>query len=210
MLKTRLNLLAALVLGLLVGLLAPVPAHAGWPFRMLLAWSVTSAAFCVPVLRRIHRLDAEQTRARYATEEGDRTETDLIVVLASVASLVAIAVMLAGGRDNPQSEQLTDAVLTVIGVAASWGAIHTIYTLRYARHYVVNEPGCIDFNSDEEPRLSDFAYLAFTLGMTYQVSDTALKTPAVRSLVLRHTLLSYLFGTVIVASTLNLVVGLAG
>ena len=59
------------------------------------------------------------------------------------------------------------------------------------------------------PRLSDFAYLSFTLGMTYQVSDTDLKTPAVRRLVLRHTLLSYLFGTVIVAATINLVVGLA-
>lgn len=204
------NLLGALVIGLLVGLLAPVPAHAGWPFRILLAWTVTSLAFCLPVLRRAHRLDAAATRARFAGEEGDRTETDLIVVLASVASLVAVAVMLVGGRDNPAREQLIDASLTLAGVAASWGAIHTVYTLRYARHYIVNEPGCIDFNSDAEPRLSDFAYLAFTLGMTYQVSDTALKTPAVRSLVLRHTLLSYLFGTVIVASTINLVVGLAG
>jgi len=69
--------------------------------------------------------------------------------------------------------------------------------------------GFIDFNGDGAPRLSDFAYLAFTLGMTYQVSDTDLRTPEVRRLVLRHTLLSYVFGTVIVAATINLVVGLA-
>lgn len=57
--------------------------------------------------------------------------------------------------------------------------------------------------------MSDFAYLAFTLGMTYQVSDTDLKTARLRRIVLFHTLLSYLFGTVIVAATINLVAGLA-
>ncbi|MEO7423351.1 MAG: DUF1345 domain-containing protein [Ornithinibacter sp.] len=67
----------------------------------------------------------------------------------------------------------------------------------------------MDFNTDQPPRPSDFVYLSFTLGMTYQVSDTALGTPRTRSLVLGHTVLSYIFGTVVVATTINLVVGLA-
>jgi uncharacterized membrane protein len=61
----------------------------------------------------------------------------------------------------------------------------------------------------ETETMADFAYLSFTLGMTYQVSDTALRTEAVRHLVLRHTLRSYVFGTVTVTATINLVVGLA-
>ena len=44
--------------------------------------------------------------------------------------------------------------------------------------------------------------------MTYQVSDTDVSSTAIRSVVLRHCLLSYLFGTVILAATVNLVAGL--
>jgi uncharacterized membrane protein len=50
--------------------------------------------------------------------------------------------------------------------------------------------------------------LAFTIGMTFQVSDTDLTTKEVRRTALHHAMLSYLFGTVIVATTINLVAGL--
>ncbi|MDQ1394509.1 MAG: hypothetical protein QOF30_3486, partial [Acidimicrobiaceae bacterium] len=53
-----------------------------------------------------------------------------------------------------------------------------------------------------------FAYLAFTIGMTYQVSDTNLTSQEIRRTALRHGLLSYLFGTVIIAATINLAAGL--
>jgi uncharacterized membrane protein len=58
------------------------------------------------------------------------------------------------------------------------------------------------------PSYADFAYLAFTIGMTYQVSDTALRTTAMRKVALRHALLSYLFGAVILAAMINVVAGL--
>lgn len=89
--------------------------------------------------------------------------------------------------------------------------IHTVYTVRYARHYVNAQPGCITFgDSKDEPQMSDFAYLSFCLGMTFQVSDQTMNTPEVRKIVFFHTLLSYVLGTGIVATTINLVAGLAG
>jgi uncharacterized membrane protein len=66
----------------------------------------------------------------------------------------------------------------------------------------------VDFNQKERPQYSDFAYLSFTLGMTYQVSDTDISNKAIRATVLRHTLLSFVFGAVILATTVNLVAGL--
>ena len=66
----------------------------------------------------------------------------------------------------------------------------------------------MQFNTSEPPRFSDFAYLAFTLGMTFQVSDTNFQTNTFRKVALGHSLLSYLFGTVIVAATVNLIVSL--
>jgi uncharacterized membrane protein len=44
--------------------------------------------------------------------------------------------------------------------------------------------------------------------MTYQVSDTTLRDRRFRRAVLNHALLSYLFGVVIVATSINLIAGL--
>lgn len=207
--RTRLHLAVAGVLLVAAGLLVPLPPGAQWPAHLLVGWVVGALAFCVPTLGLVHRLDSPATASLFDGAEGGRTETDVIVVIAACASLAATGLMLAGGGSGTASSRVFEGVLTVLAVGAGWVAVHTVYTLRYARHYLVTEPGCIDFNSDDDPRLSDFAYLSFTLGMTYQVSDTDLKTPQVRRLVLRHTVLSYVFGTVIVAATINLVVGLA-
>nr|WP_205629293.1 DUF1345 domain-containing protein [Jiangella muralis] len=61
-------------------------------------------------------------------------------------------------------------------------------------------------NTHDPPCYRDFRYFSYNLGMTYQVSDTAVTSTAVRSVVLRHCLLSYAFGAMILATTINLVV----
>lgn len=48
------------------------------------------------------------------------------------------------------------------------------------------------------------------LGESFQVSDQTMNTAEVRKIVFFHTLLSYVLGTGIVATTINLVAGLAG
>ena len=87
--------------------------------------------------------------------------------------------------------------------------VHTVFTLRYARLYYTGTDGGVDFHQDDPPRDGDFAHLGFTIGMTFQVSDTDLTTTKVRVTALRHALLSYLFGAVILAATINLIAGLA-
>jgi uncharacterized membrane protein len=74
--------------------------------------------------------------------------------------------------------------------------------------YYEGAEGGVNFHQDEPPSYRDFAYLALTLGMTFQVSDTDLRTTAIRATALRHALLSYVFGTVILAATINLIAGL--
>ncbi|MDR6438371.1 putative membrane protein [Paenarthrobacter nicotinovorans] len=97
----------------------------------------------------------------------------------------------------------------------SWMLVQTLFTLRYAELYYSRDAhaggsvGGISFNQDRPPQYTDFAYLATSLGMTYQVSDTNLGNHSIRLEALKHSLLSYLFGTVILAVTINLVIGLA-
>jgi hypothetical protein len=72
-------------------------------------------------------------------------------------------------------------------------------------------PGGIAFGTEDgqqHPGYRDFAYVAFTIGMCYQVSDTTLRDPQIRRTVLAHAILSYVFGVVIVAGSVNLISGL--
>ena len=84
-----------------------------------------------------------------------------------------------------------------------------MFLLRYARIYDSPPDGGIEF-AGEPPDYGDFAYLALTIGMTFQVSDTDLSAKRVRRVALHHAPLSYLFGTVIVAITVSSVAGLLG
>ena len=86
--------------------------------------------------------------------------------------------------------------------------MHTVFALRYAHEYYTDPVGGIDFKTrDERPDYLDFAYVAFTVGMTFQVSDTDVQARRIRRTVLRHALLSYLFGAVILAVVVNVIAG---
>ena len=94
-------------------------------------------------------------------------------------------------------------------MAVSWGVVHTTYALKYARLYYRGPNGGVDFHDPVEPAYKDFAYLAFTVGMTFQVSDTEINAREIRATILKQALLSYLFGAVILAVTINLLAGLS-
>lgn len=96
-----------------------------------------------------------------------------------------------------------------MSIVISWAAVHMLYALRYAAMYYSDPEGGIDFNSKDQPRFSDFLYLAFTLGMTYQVADTDLTTAAFRRVILGHAVLSFIFGTTIIATTINFIASLS-
>jgi uncharacterized membrane protein len=89
--------------------------------------------------------------------------------------------------------------------------VHTVFALRYAHQFYAPEvDGHIDFKSgpDYEPDYGDFGYVAFTIGMTFQVSDTDVGSRLTRRTVLTHALLAYLFGAVIVALMVNVIAAL--
>jgi len=98
--------------------------------------------------------------------------------------------------------------LAIASILLAWGVVHTVYGLRYAKLFYDGTPGGIDFNGDDQPAYRDFAYLAITIGMTFQVSDTDLASPQIRYAALQHALLSYVYGALIIATTINLVAGL--
>jgi uncharacterized membrane protein len=122
---------------------------------------------------------------------------------------VGFALSLAGRETGAERVLLVGfAFLTVV---VSWTVINTVFTLRYAHLHIRSKLQGIDFGTpavDTLPSYRDFAYVAFTIGMTYQVSDTTVRDPLIRGTVLPHAMLAYLFGVVIVAGGINLIAGL--
>ena len=171
-------------------------------------WDGSAVVYLTWMWATIWRLDAGQTETRAVTEDPGQVIADVMLLSASVISLVTVVIVLIDAGNSTGATKDLLAGLGIVSVVLAWGMVHTVFTLRYARLYYGRPKGGIEFNQDEPPRYSDFAYLAFTVGMTFQVSDTNLKTEQIRATVLRQGLLSYLFGTVIIATTINLIAGL--
>jgi uncharacterized membrane protein len=182
---------------------------APWQFAALTGWATMAAAFVLWVWITVWPLGGDDTSRLATREDSSRPASDLVLTSAAVASLVGVAFALVKAAKAHGLGKGALIALALITVLASWAAVHTVFTLRYAREYYDGEDGGVDFNEpDHSPDYQDFAYVAFTVGMTFQVSDTNITSHAMRNTVLRHALLSYLFGAVIVAMAINVVAGL--
>jgi uncharacterized membrane protein len=187
---------------------AAVGVSVGWPYAPAAGWIVSAIIYLVTTWALIARMNAEQTRdhaCRPHEQDATRSWSHAIMLLASLASLAGVGYLLMA---ESSKGNLVAAAVGILSVAASWFAVHTVFTLRYARLYYTGGGNGIDFHQDP-PTYADFAYLAFTIGMTYQVSDTDLNARNIRATALGQAMLSFLLGAIILAVTINLVAGLA-
>jgi uncharacterized membrane protein len=181
-----------------------------WGLAVVAGWDAAALTFLLCIWPIILRADGAHA-ARLATREDEtRGTAALLLVAASLASLLGVVFALdLAGRESGSLRVLLIgfAVLTVL---VSWTVVNTVYTLRYADlHYRSREAG-IGFGDPDgqRPTYRDFAYVAFTIGMCYQVSDTTVGDRRIWGTVLSHAFLSYVFGVVIVAGSVNLIAGL--
>ena len=201
---------------LVAGVLAAVAVGATrqeWHYSPAVGWIAAAGIYLVWTWLVVLPLDADQTaehvRQRY--EDGTPGLSHLIVLIASVASLGGVGYLLAA--EAGPARHIGEALIGILSVIAAWFAIHTTFMLRYAQlYYHGGVAGTVDFNQPDHYRPSylDFAYLAFTIGMTYQVSDTNITSRQMRGAVLAQAMVSFLLGAVVLASTINLVLELAG
>jgi uncharacterized membrane protein len=201
---TRVSMAA--VAGVCAGALVALPGR--WQIGTLAGWDVAAGVYVVWTWATIWYRDPAATARLALREDPGRATADGLLLIASVASVLAVALAIVAGRAGGSGTRDLRAALAVASVALSWSVVQTVFISHYARLYYSPPAGGIDFNQQSPPRYSDFAYLAFTVGMTFQVSDTSLQTAALRATALRQALLSYLLGAVILATTINLVAGL--
>lgn len=137
-----------------------------------------------------------------------------IVLVAVCISVFGTLILTYAGTESPKNKVI-HTIISLSPVMLSWFLLHTIFTVRYAHLYhdhnklnTGSEIGGLDFPTDEEPDYLDFAYFSFVIGMTFQVSDVTVSSRAIRRFVLMHSLISFIFNTIIVALTINTLAGL--
>lgn len=177
------------------------------PLSFLAGVLIMAGTFVFSSLLVLWPMSSEQTEDNAGREDFNPFLEEALVVIVALAALVGIVVILVTGNTGARNAA---ALLGLLGVFLTWGMLHLMYTTRYAHMYYSHPIGGIDFNDQIQPRYVDFMYFSYNLGMTYQVSDNNVSTTAIRSVVLRHCLLSYVFGTVVLAATINLVLGVVG
>ena len=183
-----------------------------WELAVVGGWDAAATVFLATVWPVIIRADGRQTQLIAAREDQTRSSATVLLLGASVASLLGVGFALTAAGRETGAERVLFIAAAVLTVVLSWTLVNTVYTLRYAHLQLGTTADGIAFGDsngpEPPPTYRDFAYVAFTIGMTYQVSDTMVRDQRTRTTVLSHALLSYLYGVVIVAGAINLIAGL--
>jgi uncharacterized membrane protein len=182
-----------------------------WGLALAAGWDAAALTFLLTAWPIIVRADSSRAPQLAAREDPTAGSARTLLVGASVASLLGAGYALHLAEQHSGALRVLLVGAAVLTVVLSWTVMNTVYTLRYADQHFRSTPGGIAFGTEDEqqqPGYRDFAYVAFTIGMTYQVSDTTLRDPQIRRTVLAHAILSYVFGVVIVAGSVNLISGL--
>jgi len=199
---SRWRLLVAVACGIAVaGVVAVVLDPA---YSLLLGWSATGLAYCLITWISVGRMNASETAAHATREVPGAWSVHLLLICAALASLAGIAILIL----KPPNSRLGAAGVSLLVIVASWTTVQTLHVLRYAQEYYRSNGG-VDFHNPEPPCYADFAYMAFTVGMSFAISDTDLTSTAMRRIALWHAMLAYLFGTVFLAALVNILASLA-
>jgi uncharacterized membrane protein len=170
--------------------------------RFLWSWDVSALVLLILAWLVIIPSDQSETKHNAMRQDGNRTLVGSLVILSSAVALVTVGFTLPHVQKGGSSDI---ALLCVLAVLEAWTLLHTTYTFHYAHLYYARAKGeGLSFYHQESPDYLDFAYFAFTLGMTYQVSDTQPTKRMMGRSIFGHSLISYVFGTGIVAVAINL------
>ena len=177
---------------------------------VLLGWNAAGLVLLALSWATIGTADADRTQERAGSEDPGRTLVNVIVILTSGVSLFAAAALVPGGHAPDATAHQARVALCLLTVALAWTMTHTAFTFRYAHLYYREDAegiGGVTFAGNDVATYFDFAYLAFTIGMCFQVSDACVTSSQIRRTVLLHAVISFVYNSVILAFVLNLIFG---
>jgi uncharacterized membrane protein len=187
-----------------IGLVVLIPMM-GWGLGTMAAFDIAAALFLALVAPL---LGSKADEMRLFARENDANRALLLGISAVVllVILVSVASEMQGDKGNVLKTTLLIATLVL-----AWLFSNTVYALHYAHIYYVDDggkdSGGITIPGCDEPDYWDFVYFAFTLGMTFQTSDTQIESWRIRRISIGHCLASFVFNIGVLAFSINVLGG---
>lgn len=212
--QVRPRLFIAAAVGALIMALLPSAWVESLTTRMLIAWNAGVLLYLVIVGAMMARSSSEQMRWRANLEDEGQVTILILVIVAAVASLVAIVAELSQAKDMGQNERLLHVGLAMATIFSSWAFTHTMFALHYAHDFYLNQAegkghvGGLEFPGTALPGYGDFVYFSFVIGTSAQTADVSFTNGAMRRIGLIHCVLAFIFNTTLLALTINIGAGL--
>ncbi|GAA4938137.1 putative membrane protein [Actinomycetospora succinea] len=182
---------------------SPLVAENPWETRTLLllvGFDLFAVVYVVLTLRTFGGIGPGEFRARMLARDTPRRRSTLgggpaFAFEATVVALVAALVF-----PHVPGIALDDLVLVPMSLSvlfSSWALSIAAYALHYAQRDI-DESG-LDFPGRRTGDFADYRYFALAVATTFGATDVSITTPAMRRVVNLHTLLTFVYNSVIVA-----------
>lgn len=178
---------------------------------IMLTWIAFALSYTIMNVLILFRRNVSQIKKTAMADDGSAAFVLAMILLASLASVVTLFLLIVSKEEQIYDKALF-SITAISGMLISWVMIHTVFTFHYAHLYYNDEKKTsrgLVFPGSEDPDYLDFAYFAFVIGCTFQVSDVEISSKVIRRLVLLHGLLSFGLNTFVVALMVNLVAGIS-
>jgi uncharacterized membrane protein len=213
--QARPRLVAAFVAGAALGFACHL-LGLHWTGAAILGWDGVCAGYIGIMLLYFVRQSPDAIRAKAAEEDEGRVTILTVVLMAAAAAIVAIVMELPIAHRAHGIERGVRVALAFLTVALSWFMSHLVFAVHYAHGYYARELELgvdakgLRFPGEEEPDYWDFLHFAVIVGVAAQTADIAISCKRLRRLNTVHALFSFVFNTVVVALTINLLASLFG
>lgn len=215
-LARRPRLTAAIVVGILFGAgLSLVPNPLAWSTRAILSWDMACGFFLAAVFASMRDRDPQFMRDRAAFEDEGGAMILLLTLIATAASLGAVAAELQASKAGDGPEKAVRVALAFLTVVASWLFVHVTFALHYAREFYAPDEekdgetrGGLEFPGTPDPDYWDFLHFSLIIGVASQTADIQFTSQALRRIGTLHSAIAFVFNTVVLALTINLLASL--
>jgi uncharacterized membrane protein len=186
--------------------------------RNILIWDSAGLTFSLLMLGMMCDCGVDRIQARAAAQDEGRGLTLTLSVLAAALSVFAIGQELSLAKNDHEPIKALRVALAFATIAVSWFFTHLNFALHYAHEYYSPETcpdqegrierGGLSFPGGEAPDYWDFLHFAVIIGVASQTADISFTSKPLRRIGTVHGALSFVFNTVVLALTINLLAGL--
>lgn len=180
----------------------------------LVGWDVLCLTFMALMTLYMSNRDAAAMRTHAEEADEGRAVVLVLILLASVASFAAIAMELSAAKTAHGTARAVYIALAFFTIAMSWLFVQLNFALHYAHAYYSppeagrGDAGGLRFPGEGEPDYWDFVHFSIVIGVASQTADIDFTDKALRRLGTAHSLFAFVFNTVVVALTINLLASL--